>query len=328
VDPGTADTAEEPPAAPAPGRQGLNPHEGFRVPPDVRRSIGRAMESMQHSRPALDALAAMHRHTAQLGQHIARAFTPQLDALLAEVGKSVSTSILASPHWQQTMAGLRALSESMLRYWPDNWEGVDTSDIGTALRIAKDEGLPLVWVPRAELVQELLAVPDAAARRALLETHVDDIVSDCAEVTDREYHSELVAYADRLQDVVEAHRAGLHAPGQSLAAVVVTALLQWVYGHGELRRVKASPMRAKAEDEQVLRDLKVAVLIEAAVPAVQGGMDKLSDDELPDGFNRNATLHRVAARAYTVPNAMCALMLATGLLAEAQQLLEDGRLTA
>jgi hypothetical protein len=185
-----------------------------------------------------------------------------------------------------------------------------------------------VWVPRAELVKELLAAPDAAARRDLLVTHVDDIVSDCAEVADREYHPKLVAYAARLRDVVEAHRAGLHAPGQVLAAVVVTALLQWVYGHGELSRVKTSPRRAKDEDEQLLRDLKVAVLIEAAVPAVQGGMDKLSDDKLPDGFNRHATLHRVAARAYTVPNAMCALMLATGLLAEAQQLIKDGRLTA
>lgn len=71
-------------------------------------------------------------------------------------------------------------------------------------------------------------------------------------------------------------------PGQGLAAVVITALLQWVSGHGELRRVKTSPTRAKDENEQVLRDLKVAMLTEAAVPPVQGGMDKLSDDKLPD----------------------------------------------
>ena len=51
-----------------------------------------------------------------------------------------------------------------------------------------------------------------------------------------------------------------------------------------------------------------------------GGRDKLSDEALD-------TLHRVADEAYTPSNAMTALLLATGLLAEADQMLEDGTLT-
>ena len=108
---------------------------------------------------------------------------------------------------------------------------------------------------------------------------------------------------------------------------MVTALLQWVYKHEQLWKVKKSTLRAKSDDEAVIRDIRVSILIEAAVPAVEGGMDKLRDDELPVTFNQHATLHRVAPQAYTTSSALSALMLATGLLAEAEQMLEDGRLT-
>ena len=72
----------------------------------------------------------------------------------------------------------------------------------------------------------------------------------------------------------------------------------------------------------------MSVLFEAAVPAFRGRMDDLTDEELPETFNRHATLHQVAPRAYSRSSAMCALMLATGLLAEAAEMMEDGRLTA
>jgi hypothetical protein len=78
-------------------------------------------------------------------------------------------------------------------------------------------------------------------------------------------------------------------------------------------------------DDLLLRDVKVALLIEAAVPAVAGSRDKVPDGEL-GGFNRHDTLHRVADEAYSTPNAMIALLLATGLLAEANVMLADGRL--
>lgn len=309
------------------GRVRPNAYDGVRLPPYLQRSIYRAYEQIRRSRPMLEAYATMQRNLDQTTRQVARAITPQLETMLEQVRKSVLPT-LQSPQWQQALLNLGEIRERMLRYWPENWHGVRADDLPDVLRIARDEGLPLVWVPRSEVVMELLRAVDGEARRAVLSERVDDIVADCAVVADREYEPELVAYAHRLREAVAAHRAGLHAPGQALAAVVVTALLQWVYGHGELRKVKDSPLRAPEDpDEQVLRDLKVGILIEAAVPAVRGGIDRLSDHDLPETFNRHATLHRVAERAYTVPRAMCALTLATGLLAEAQQLLEDGRLT-
>jgi hypothetical protein len=98
-----------------------------------------------------------------------------------------------------------------------------------------------------------------------------------------------------------------------------------------LGRVSEEPLPADdtpGDEPDPDGDIRVAILIEAAVPAVEGGMDKLRDDELPVTFNRHATLHRVAPQAYTKSSALSALLLATGLLAEAEQMLEDGRLTA
>lgn len=163
--------------------------------------------------------------------------------------------------------------------------------------------------------------------RELLAAQSDDIVADCAAVTAEVTHDALREHRDRLLDATRAHQLGLHAPAQAMTTVVLTALLQWVFAHGELRKVKTSDYRVPEDAEELaFRLFKVAVLIEAAVPAVQGGRDKLPDEAL-DRFNRHDTLHRVADEAYTPSNAMTALLLATGLLAEADQMLEDGTLT-
>jgi hypothetical protein len=295
----------------------------------IQRSIAPSLESLQRSlapsvqnlqRSLAPALASLR--IPQLQVDVSQLLRPGLEQALAEMRRQVMP-VLNDP---QFLESLRKLSETVTRYYPKNWVGVDV-DADDALRLAQDEGLPRVWVPRGELVLELLGAADAAARRALLEARADDIVSDCAEAAAGVSHAALQEHRKRLIEATEAHRAGLHGPAQAMSAVVTTALLQWVYAHEHLRQVKKSEWRAPADaDELAFRVFKVTVLIEAAVLAIQGGRDALPDEKL-DRFNRHDTLHRVADEAYVLPNAMTALMLATGLLAEADQLLTDGSLT-
>lgn len=337
--PGEDQSAEPgPPPGPGPAAGSL------RLPPELSRrfrrqaaealrysgAADRAWEALRNAGSAASGREALQRLPAyrspaldSIAQRLVNYRSPALDSMVEQVRRQVALPVLQFPQWQQA---LQRLGTSLARYWPDNWEDLGAADIAAVLAIAQQDGLALVWVPRSGLVTELLAAADGDARRALLGEHVEEVVADCGAVVAHVDHPRLREYQDRLGQAVAAHQAGLHAAGQALDAAVITALLQWVYGHVELKKVRKSPMRAKDAEEQLLRDLKVAVLIEAAVPATAGGMDKLGDDELPDRFNRHATLHRVADRAYTVPNALSALMLATGLLAEAQQLLQDGRL--
>jgi hypothetical protein len=226
------------------------------------------------------------------------------------------------------MQGLARVGKTIERYYPTNWSDADVSygDLDQVLTVAREDGIPLVWVPRGTLVDQLLEAPDGPARRQLLRKHADEVVADCAKVTEAVTHERLRQHRARLLEAVAAFRADVPSAGQALAAVVITVLLQWVYGHEHLKNVRTSPMRAQDAERQVLRTVKLAVLIEAAVPAVQGNRDRVADEDLPDRFNRHVTVHRVADRVFTLPNALTALMLGAGLLAEAEQLLEDGRL--
>ena len=298
--------------------------EAFRLPPHVPSRANRIFEQLRFAGPTLNLVPRLQDQVRQLS----RLHTPALDTMLEQVRQQVSAPLFHSPQWQQLLVTMREMTDGLLRCWPSNWDDISAHDIETALTIARDEGLPPVWVPRSEIVALMFAAPDATARRALLEEHAERIIDDCGKVVDAVDQPPLRDHAAKISEAVVAFEEKMWFAGQALAAVVITSLLQWVYGHGELKKVRSSSMRAKTTEEQLLRDLRVSVLFEAAVPAVKGGMDRLRDDELPETFNRHATLHRVAPQAYTRSSAMSSLVLATGLLAEAQQLLEDGRLTA
>lgn len=251
---------------------------------------------------------------------------PELFSVLAHMRSRVD-GVLRQP-------GLAQPLQVAARSYPRNWRGVDFESMDM-FHLARDEGLPLLWAPGRKLVAELLRAPDAEVRRDLLATHLADIVADCAAVVGEVQHAALRVHRVRLLEATRAHQAGLHGPGQAMSAVVITALLQRVYPPGDqagkvaqLKQIKSSSWRVSGvlDGETSLRVLKVAMLMEAAVKAVEGGRDRLPDSALK-AFNRHDTLHRVSAEAYAPCNAMTALLLATGLLVEAEQLLEEGWLT-
>ncbi len=136
---------------------------------------------------------------------------------------------------------------------------------------------------------QLLAASDATSRLALLEEHAGEVVDDCTAAIADVDHPRLREHRARLCEALAAYRADVPTAAQALAAVVLTALLQRVYGHEQLKSVRYSALRAKDSDERVLRTLKVSVLIEAAVPAVAGRRDRIPDDELPVGAGGERT---------------------------------------
>jgi len=333
------ESKNEPEQSPDSPRAEIQLLGGYRLSPGARRSFKRSAEQLRKLmqqvtfRPGMfDGVrriaqqitlpAEVFESARRIGEQVAG--TQQMRDLTDEVAQMQRDSVaqlLATPEWREQF---RQLAQTLRRYYAPNWVGVEI-DVVTLFDLARAEGISVVWVPRAALVTELLTASDAAVRRQLLTEHAADIVEDCGTALAAVDQPQLEQYRELLSQAVAAHQAGLNGPGQSMSAVVLTALLQWVYDHGELRTVKTSPLRSKGMDDLLLRDVKVALLIEAAVPAVAGSRDKVPDGEL-GGFNRHDTLHRVADEAYSTPNAMIALLLATGLLAEANVMLADGRL--
>ena len=87
-------------------------------------------------------------------------------------------------------------------------------DIRTAVTIAQDEGIPLVWVPRAELVQLMFDAPDADARRVLLEEHAEEIIEDCWKVVDDVDHPLLRDHAAKMSESVVGYQEGMLFAGK------------------------------------------------------------------------------------------------------------------
>lgn len=299
-----------------PERQPARRPDPSPLSPDLRLAIRRAYDVIGSAiRP--EQVRVMQRAAEQFS----RIVTPDVTAAVDQLRRSVAIPLLESPGWQQA---LQRAQDSLRRIYPGNWHGFDVP-LEAVIGVAKEEGLALVWAPRGELVVQLLAAADADARRTLLAEHADDVLDDCAEMIGEVDHAALTAQRARLLEAVAAHQAGLHGPAQAMSAVVVTDLLQHVYRHGRLYKVRSSPLRLKEDDEQLLRDLKVAILVEAAVVAVA------NEGDVPPGaptFNRHMSLHRVSDAAYSLPQALMALLLATGLLVEADLLLDVGVLSA
>lgn len=227
---------------------------------------------------------------------------------------------LDSPQWRSTLEAVRKLAD---RWLPSNWRGHDV-DFDAAWKLAQ-EGLPLVWVPRGELVVALLAAPDREARQQVLSAHATDIIDDCAAVVSTVTLPEMADYRKRLEQVLAAHRDGHVEAAQALAAVVFTSLLQYAYGHGKLDNVRKSPLRHRGDiDGLSVTRYKAALLVEASLPATRSVGNRVPEAERPTAFNRHATAHDVSRIQYTPTHAVTAIMLATALLAEAQFLVENG----
>lgn len=325
-------TEPDPAAERGDGEQGPpRPARKSGLPPNVRRQaeeISRALSRvdpavLQRAREALKGVQLpidLLQEARTLVDRV-RAQPEMLD--LAQRVAQIQRDVVLPTQTPQFRASMRQLAEALRRAYAPNWIDLDIDEDG--LFQLGQQGISVVWVPRATLIKALLAQPNVEARRALLAASALRIVEDCEEATRTVQHQKLRPYKARLMEAVEAHRAGLHAAAQAISSVVLTALLQRVFNHDQLAHVKKSAFRAKYPEEVELWQLKIALLIEAAVPAVQGGRDQLPDEQL-EGFNRHDTLHRVADQAYTLSNAMSALLLATGLLLEADQMMGIGLL--
>jgi hypothetical protein len=81
------------------------------------------------------------------------------------------------------------LLERMRESLPPNWP--DDIDLHRVVAVIQDEGLPLVWVPRAEILSEMLAAADRAARIQVLLSHAGELAEDCRRVLEDVGHQTL-----------------------------------------------------------------------------------------------------------------------------------------
>ena len=200
------------------------------------------------------------------------------------------------------------------------------ASIKEALSLTRDEGLPLVWVPRQEIVQILLEAPDAPTRRQILIDNLGVILDDCMAVLDdcpQTVHActpDVAAIglecANQSKEAIRALNAELHGPAQSHAANVIDSILPLICAFlGDEPKRIAAINRAKEEMDD---EWTIAALIHhLALRPLDRAYDVWypnTGQPTPDHFDRHVTAHGVGQpNVFNEYNALIAVMLATSL---------------
>lgn len=207
---------------------------------------------------------------------------------------------------------LKRLREARPPNWPDD------ISLEQVVAVVQDDGLPLVWLPRAEVVAEVIDAPDRAARVEVLLRHADELIADCREVLGAVRHETLIGQLPLAGRAVDALEAGHHEAAQALAVVVTeTAVARAISG--------------KYEDvkKQVLFDPDLIPYTEMRLRAALAPIGPFyttwyasSGTPAPEALSRHVTVHQADCIHYTGGNAMVAVLLTTSVLRALQELQE------
>jgi hypothetical protein len=195
--------------------------------------------------------------------------------------------------------------EILQRWIPENLREVGSLD--DVAQLSLDEGLPLSWVPRQEIVEALLAAKGADERRAILDDRLADILDDCeAALVDTKHE-----WARQCRAAISALRAGYDGPAQSHGANIIDSIVLRLMGRNGREY-------AKKRAEEGLDDLPLQLAAESLTlrPLFRAFTTwwPMSGDAPPDHFARHATAHAIGHEGlFERRHALVAVMLATSL---------------
>lgn len=288
------------------------------------RSEGGSLDGLEQplesARQAKRLRAALVRD-AQLAQQAAAGFQSVAENFRNVTRQLATAASSAAQALLEQQEQIRVSVEGVLERWnralPPNWPADRWRE---AFDLVRDTNWALVWVPRTEIVCELIDASTAADRDRVLLERADDIADDCTahlqNITATSYE-ELARFA---LEASAAFRGGHAAAGQALAAGIVTTVIQHNLGYD---RLADAALALAVDPANVAFDAMRIALITSCVP------DTLSSfwpgDPVPTSFNRHASSHRVSNEQYTRRNAVVSLIMVSALLRELHDLEATGR---
>lgn len=187
-------------------------------------------------------------------------------------------------------------------------------EIDQAAGIAKDEGIPVAWVPRLSIIRDLINLPDGEPRLAHLEAVGSEVIDDCralAQGSGRRWMAECLEAAAALSE-------GHWGPAQSHAANVIYTLVVDVglaagLSLKEARKDMVTKAEKRLDDEAQMTAVGEALTMMPLLSALKEWWpDK--GEPLPQRFSRHATAHAVGQPGVSSPTkALISVMLATSL---------------
>ncbi len=207
--------------------------------------------------------------------------------------------------------GIEKFLEGIARRFPANWPD-DRPDLEVVAQIVENDGIPLAYVPRAEVVVELVDAADRDARLEVLLERTPTILDDCDNTLDVALRSEVEGQRGLLQRAVAALRGGHSEAAQALAVNVCDTLIT---AHIAGKHPTARSRCGLGDLDEAFRiDWLRIELALAPVVNLLTEWNALSGKPRPAALSRHVTIHGAHRDHYTPANAIIAVMVATGLM--------------
>jgi hypothetical protein len=190
--------------------------------------------------------------------------------------------------------------------------------IRDARTVVQNDGIPLVWVPRSEIILAMISATGRADRIDLLIARGEQVADDCRKVLADVQHPLIVDQAWLAKRAIEALVAGHFESAQALAVVVTETAVANVLGgnYDKVRkRVLFDPGKTKVSE---LR-LRLAL---APIGQFYTSWHRDSGSPQPESLSRHVSVHQADPTHYTKGNAIVAAMLVASVLRALQEFQE------
>jgi hypothetical protein len=200
--------------------------------------------------------------------------------------------------------------------YPPNWP--TDIDLERVTSVVRDDGLPIVWVPRAEIVKMLLAAEDRSARVDVLLGHIPELIADSRNVLSQVSHCALADQVSLASRAVEAFEDGHREAAQALAVTVTETAVARALG----KKYSDVVEKVAFDPEYVtFAQLRLQAAL-APIGSFYTPWYPSSGTPPPTALSRHVTVHQADLRHYTHENAIVAVLLVASVLRALQEFQE------
>ncbi|WP_407107257.1 hypothetical protein [Rhodococcus aetherivorans] len=214
-----------------------------------------------------------------------------------------------APVWSGVSQLVETANRIIRDAYPPNWPEGLRLDLEKLEQIAQVEGIPLFYVPRAEIVTALLDASDFEARLAIVDQYTDEIGQDCRDAMRAPVHEPLQDRTILANKAVEAFIAGHYESAQALAVVVCDSYLK-THVTGRYKEMREDLAINKSEEAAVWPTFRLLMPMATAVPFLAEWQPH-KDAPAPSTFSRHATIHGASTDQLNRLHATLAIMLLT-----------------
>lgn len=176
------------------------------------------------------------------------------------------------------------------------------------------DGIPLVWVPREEIVGEVLSAADRSARTDVLLDHVDQLVDDCRAVLDGIPAGPLEDQTHLALRALDALWEGHVEAAQALAVLVTESAVSRTLG----RKYPVVKKQVFFDGTVTFAALRLRAALAPIGPFYQPRWPR-SGQVPPSSLSRHVSVHQADRTHYTRTNGVIAVLLATSVLRGLQE---------